>query len=83
MELAGGATSNGTRIQLSTCNGSSTQRWTASRVTIHPVTTTVYVKNPQSGRCVAIGHNSPNGTQLQLWDCGGDGTYDTAWTLPR
>jgi len=82
MDLAGGGTANGTRIQLSTCNGSSSQRWTVSRVTTHPVTTMLFLQNPQSGRCVAASRNSSSGTQLVLWDCR-DGTHDTAWELPR
>jgi len=81
MDAAGGGTTNGTRIQLATCNGSTSQRWTASRVITHPITFVVFVSNAKSGRCLAMDHNSPTGTQLQLWDC--DGTHDDAWELPR
>lgn len=81
MDTAGGGTANGTPIQLSPCNGSIGQRWIAARVSIHPITFVVYLKNAQTGRCAAVNHDGPSGSQLQLWDC--DSTHDVGWTLPN
>jgi len=80
MDAAGGGTANGTRIQLATCNGSSSQRWTASSVITHPVTRLVSVSNSKSGRCLVRDTGSSVGTQLQLWDC--DTTHAYTWELP-
>ena len=71
--IAGGATADGGLVQLSTCNGSGGQNWTAGA--------NGSLVNPQSGKCLdANGGSTADGTQLIIWSCHG-GT-NQRWTLP-
>jgi glucosylceramidase len=73
MDVSGGATANGTKVQLWDCNGSGAQQWTH--------TASNQLVNPQSGRCLdATGVSSADGTPLQIWDCGGGANQ--SWTTP-
>jgi hypothetical protein len=64
MDPAGGALTNGTPIQLVTCNGNPVQRFTLSSAGD--------LVNISANRCVDItNQNSANGAQLQLYDCSG------------
>ena len=70
-----GNTTNGTVIQLYTCNGNGSQKWTYNAST-HALV------NPQSGRCLdATGPSSADGTRLQIWDC--TGAANQQWNLPN
>jgi hypothetical protein len=73
---AGGATANGTAIDLYSCVGSATQQWTmATDGTIRT-----------SGKCMDVsGSGTADGTKVQLYDCNGTGaqqwTYSAAHDL--
>jgi hypothetical protein len=71
---AGSSTSNGSHIQLYTCNGTASQQWQANSAG--------ELVNPRSGLCLDDpGGTSTDKTQLQIYHCVG-GTAQT-WTLPR
>ena len=54
---------NGTAIQLWTCNGSSAQSWTVQSGTLRAL-----------GKCLDVASSgTANGTLTQLWDCNGTG----------
>jgi hypothetical protein len=58
------STTNGTLLQLATCNGASTQDWTQQG--------DGSLLNVGAGRCVDDPlYSGANGTQLQIWDCNG------------
>lgn len=61
--VAGGGTTNGTRVQLSTCTGGTAQSWTVGDDgTIRAL-----------GKCLDVqGGSGTNGTPIQLWDCIGN-----------
>jgi hypothetical protein len=62
MDVAGGLTANGTKVQLYDCNSSGAQVWQAR------ADGTLF--NPQSGRCLDDPNGTTtNGTQLQIYDC--------------
>nr|WP_221380272.1 RICIN domain-containing protein [Actinoplanes polyasparticus] len=80
VDVPGGATANGTQVQLSDCDGSAKQQWayTAGRQLM------VY-----GNKCLdASGNGTANGTAVIIWDCHGapnqqwnvnaDGTITTA-----
>jgi lysophospholipase L1-like esterase len=64
LDLNGGNTANGTKIQLWGCNGTTAQTWTAySDGTLRV-----------SGKCLdATNVGTANGTKIELWDCNGGG----------
>ena len=58
------ATTNGTPIQIYTCNGTAAQQWTVT--SDHRLTVL--------GKCLDItGAGTTNGTKVQLYDCNGTG----------
>ena len=64
LDIAGGATTNGTKLQLHNCTGAAAQVWVANAGGT--------LSNPQSGRCVdSPSGSTANGTRLQIWDCNG------------
>jgi glucose/arabinose dehydrogenase len=70
LDVNGGGTADGTRIQLWTCNGSAAQVWS--------VNGQVW-RNPQSGKCLDVaGGATVNGTRAQLWTCNGSAAQN--WT---
>jgi glucose/arabinose dehydrogenase len=70
LDISGGGTADGTKIQLYTCNGSAAQVWT--------VNGQVW-RNPQSGKCLDVaGGATANGTKVQLWTCNGTGAQNWA-----
>ncbi|GAA2716230.1 ThuA domain-containing protein [Actinoplanes palleronii] len=63
LDVNGGATADGTKIQLWTCNGSGAQNWSVSGQVW---------RNPSSGKCLDVaGGATANGTKVQLWTCNG------------
>jgi cellulose 1,4-beta-cellobiosidase len=57
----GGSGNNGDMIQIWDCHGHWNQQWVVSGN---------FIKNPQSGRCLAVKDNATwDGVKLQLWDC--------------
>ncbi|HET6532673.1 MAG TPA: PQQ-dependent sugar dehydrogenase [Actinoplanes sp.] len=64
LDVAGGNTADGTKIQLYTCNGTVAQQWT--------VTPNGPVK--ALGKCLDVaGGATASGTKAQLWTCNGTG----------
>ncbi|MEU8657560.1 PQQ-dependent sugar dehydrogenase [Actinoplanes philippinensis] len=69
LDISGGGTADGTRIQLYTCNGSGAQNW--------QINGQVW-RNPQSGKCLDVaGGATANGSKAQLWTC--NGTAAQSW----
>ena len=67
LDVRGGATADGTQVQLYTCNGSAAQTWT--------VTPNSTVK--ALGKCLDVsGGGSADGTKIQLWTCNGTGAQN-------
>ncbi|MFF6779000.1 ricin-type beta-trefoil lectin domain protein [Streptomyces sp. NPDC012637] len=70
MDVAGAQTTNGTNVQVYTCNGSRAQSWT--RMDDGSIRAL--------GGCLDVnGNGSANGTQVQLWTCNGSDAQK--WTL--
>ncbi len=70
LDVSGGNSADGTKIQLWTCNSSAAQRWTVSGATLRAL-----------GKCLdAAGGGTANGTKAQLYTCNGSGAQN--WT-PR
>ncbi|GAA2576279.1 hypothetical protein GCM10010435_60460 [Winogradskya consettensis] len=64
LDIAGGASAAGTKLQLATCNSGGYQNWV--------VNADGSLSNPASGRCVdSPSGATANGTRLQIWDCNG------------
>jgi RHS repeat-associated protein len=75
LDIVGGGTANGTRVQTWDCTGGANQVW-------QPLLGGM-LKNPASGRCLdAYGFGTANGTPLQIWDCNGT-SNQLWWTLPN
>ncbi|MET7748434.1 glycosyl hydrolase family 18 protein [Micromonospora sp. NPDC005367] len=64
VDVAAAGTTNGTPIQLYTCNGTNAQRWTVgSDGTLRAL-----------GKCADVtSAGTANGTKIQLWECNGTG----------
>lgn len=64
VDVAGGSSADGTRVQLWPCNGSGAQQWDVrADGTIRAL-----------GRCLdAAGGGTADGTRVQLWTCNGSG----------
>ena len=75
LDVAGGGSAVGTKIQQWTCNGTGAQTFV-----LEDVGGGAYrLKNPQSGKCAAVDTNGPssgkgNGTQILLANCGTSST---------
>ncbi|GAA4605051.1 type 1 glutamine amidotransferase [Actinoplanes octamycinicus] len=68
LDVNGGGSADGTKIQLWTCNGSGAQTWQISGQVW---------RNPQSGKCLDVsGGGTANGTKVQLWTCNGSGAQN-------
>ncbi|PZG13944.1 glycosyl hydrolase [Micromonospora craterilacus] len=67
LDVRGGATADGTQIQIYTCNGGAAQTWTVTpNSTIRAL-----------GKCLDIsGGGSADGTKIQLWTCNGSGAQN-------
>lgn len=69
LDVAGGATANGTAVQLYDCNGSAAQRWT-----VQPDGSLQAL-----GKCLdVVGGSTADGAKTQLYDCNGTGAQ--RWT---
>ncbi|WP_326655918.1 PQQ-dependent sugar dehydrogenase [Streptomyces sp. NBC_00385] len=69
VDVAGGATADGTQIQLYTCNQTAAQKWT--------VGTDSSLRS--LGKCMDVsGGGTANGTKVQLYGCNGSGAQK--WT---
>ncbi|MFB9511476.1 RICIN domain-containing protein, partial [Streptomyces aurantiacus] len=73
LDISGGASADGTKIQLWTCNGTGAQTWTPQADGT--------VRNPQSGKCLdASGGTWNDGTPVHLWTC--HTNANQKWALP-
>jgi hypothetical protein len=71
MEVPGGATANGTQLQLWACTGGANQAWQW-----RPDGT---IFNPASGRCVDVPFGqATDGNRLIIWDC--KASANQVWT---
>ncbi|MCX4409039.1 RICIN domain-containing protein [Streptomyces sp. NBC_01764] len=65
LEAQGGAKTDGTPIQLYTCNGSDAQKWE-----IYGDDKGLHLRNVNSLKCVDVSNNnSADGTKIQQWTC--------------
>lgn len=65
LDVQGGASADGTIVQLWDCNGTGAQRWVRQGEAL---------VNPQTGKCLDVsGGRMANGTVVQLWSCNGLG----------
>ncbi len=63
LDVSNGGTANGTKIQLWTCNGTASQRWSRVGNTFQAL-----------GKCLDVDNaGTVNGTKVQLWNCNGTG----------
>ncbi|MER7176634.1 ThuA domain-containing protein [Streptomyces mesophilus] len=64
LDVRGGASADGTQVQIYTCNTSAAQQWTvAADQTLRAL-----------GKCLDVsGGGSADGTKIQLWTCNGSG----------
>jgi hypothetical protein len=72
LDINGGGTADGTKVDLYTCNGTGAQVW------IPESNKELY--NPQSNKCLDDTSFGGSGTQLQIWDCADSANQQ--WTLP-
>ncbi|WP_430785333.1 cysteine/serine endopeptidase inhibitor [Actinoplanes sp. G11-F43] len=71
---AGGNTAAGTAVDLYSCVGDATQRWTL------PGDGTIRT----AGRCLDVsGSGTADGTRIQLWDCNGTGAQQWVFSSAR
>ncbi|MEV8392372.1 MULTISPECIES: ricin-type beta-trefoil lectin domain protein [unclassified Streptomyces] len=70
LDVAGGASANGTAVQLYDCNGSTAQRWTVGTdSTIRSL-----------GTCLDVtSASTANGAKVQLYDCNGSGAQQWSY----
>ncbi|MFF5962946.1 ricin-type beta-trefoil lectin domain protein [Streptomyces collinus] len=65
LDVAGGAKTNGTPVQIYTCNGGAAQQWT-----LEGSEGDLYFRNVGSLKCLDVaGNASVNGTKIQIYDC--------------
>jgi chitinase len=63
VDVAGASTTNNTKVDLFTCNGTSAQKWSATNGTLQSL-----------GKCMDVAAaGTTNGTKVQLYDCNGTG----------
>lgn len=65
LEVQGGAKTDGTPVQLYTCNGTAAQKWE-----VYGDDKGLHLRNANSLKCVDVSNNNPaNGTKIQQWTC--------------
>ncbi|MDN0195153.1 RICIN domain-containing protein, partial [Streptomyces sp. S.PNR 29] len=65
LDAAGAGKTNGTAVQLYTCNGSAAQKWE-----VYGDDKGLHLRNVNALKCVDVsGTGSANGTKIQLWTC--------------
>ncbi|MEV5177907.1 RICIN domain-containing protein [Streptomyces flaveolus] len=73
LTVVGGATADGIPVQLATCTGAASQKWTSDAKG--------QLVGTGSGKCLdATGPSSANGTKLRIWTCAA--TANQLWKLP-
>ncbi|MFP1626614.1 RICIN domain-containing protein [Streptomyces sp. 5K101] len=65
LDVQGGGTTNGTPVQIYTCNGGAAQQWT-----LEGSEDDLHLRNVGSQKCLDVaGNASANGTKIQISDC--------------
>ncbi|MFD7700498.1 ricin-type beta-trefoil lectin domain protein [Streptomyces caelestis] len=65
LDVAGGGKTNGTPVQIYTCNGGAAQQWT-----LEGSENDLHLRNVGSQKCLDVaGNASANGTKIQISDC--------------
>ncbi|WP_455567941.1 ricin-type beta-trefoil lectin domain protein [Streptomyces cellulosae] len=65
LDVAGGGKTNGTPVQIYTCNNGASQQWT-----VEGGEDDLHLRNVGSQKCLDVaGNNSANGTKIQISDC--------------
>ncbi|KOX32477.1 hypothetical protein ADL06_10480 [Streptomyces sp. NRRL F-6491] len=65
LDVQGGGKTNGTPVQIHTCNGSAAQEWT-----LEGGEEDLHLRNSGSFKCLDVaGNASANGTKIQITDC--------------
>ncbi|MFC8785097.1 RICIN domain-containing protein [Streptomyces nigra] len=65
LDAAGGGTTDGTAVQIYTCNGSAAQQWT-----VEGDDKGLHLRNVKALKCVEVaGNNAADGTKIQLATC--------------
>nr|WP_261993246.1 RICIN domain-containing protein [Streptomyces sp. adm13(2018)] len=65
LDVQGGAKTNGTPVQIYTCNGSASQEWS-----LEGGEEDLHLRNTGSFKCLDVaGNASANGTKIQITDC--------------
>lgn len=65
LDVAGGGKTNGTPVQIYTCNGGAAQQWT-----LEGSEDDLHLRNVGSQKCLDVaGNASANGTKIQISDC--------------
>ena len=73
LDINGGSSANGAKIQLWSCHGGNPQQWAAQ--------SDGSLRNPASGKCLDVsGNSSADGAVVHLWAC--HGGANQKWTLP-
>lgn len=73
LDVTGGSTANGAKVQLYTCNGSGAQRWRYDAGTGDVV-------NTAADKCLDVTDQSTaNGARVQIWTC--TGAANQKWRL--
>jgi chitinase len=68
VDVAGASSTNGTTVDLYTCNGTAAQQWTSTSGTLRAL-----------GKCLDVNAaGTANGSKVQLYDCNGTGAQQ--WT---
>ena len=73
LDVYGGATGNGSRVDQWTCNGGSNQLWKVVHVGTTSGNLPIYTfMGVGSGRCLDVyGASHANGATIDIWDCNG------------
>ncbi|WP_347232286.1 RICIN domain-containing protein [Streptomyces sp. Root66D1] len=67
LDVQGGGKTNGTPVQIFTCNGGAAQKWE-----LEGGEEDLHLRNVNSFKCLDVaGNGSANGTKIQIWDCYG------------
>ena len=67
MEVYGGATANGSKVDQWTCNRTSHQKWTF--IAVGDFNVRWLAVNVKSGRCLDTTNNHADGVQMTIWSC--------------
>ncbi|WP_241826854.1 RICIN domain-containing protein [Streptomyces graminilatus] len=73
LDVQGSGQTNGTPVQIYTCNGAGSQKWT-----LEGGEDNLHLRSVLSGKCLTVaGNAAANGTKIQTWDC--DSSAGQSW----